>query len=89
MCNMVIFYILISPFLKEYQNGNVPNPDIVCNRHIKFNVFQKYAMKQFSADAMATGHYARTSVGENLLLGDSSQGNLSSYQIIIHVTCGS
>lgn len=65
---------VFSPFLKEYQNGNVPNPDIVCNRHIKFNVFQKYAMKQFSADAMATGHYARTSVGENLLLGDSSQG---------------
>lgn len=82
---MVIFYILISPFLKEYQNGNVPNPDIVCNRHIKFNVFQKYAMKQFSADAMATGHYAQTSVGENLLLGDSSQGNQSSYQIIIHL----
>lgn len=68
-----------SPFLREYQTGLVPNPDIICNRHIKFGVFQNYALSEFSADAIATGHYARTSVGENLIGGDSCQGN--SYQL--------
>ncbi|XP_022300440.2 mitochondrial tRNA-specific 2-thiouridylase 1-like [Crassostrea virginica] len=64
---------VFSPFLREYQTGLVPNPDIVCNRHIKFGVFQNYALSEFSADAIATGHYARTSVGENLIGGDSCQ----------------
>ncbi|XP_062617718.1 mitochondrial tRNA-specific 2-thiouridylase 1-like isoform X1 [Saccostrea cucullata] len=65
---------VFSPFLKEYQTGSVPNPDIVCNRLIKFGVFLRYAQTQFSADAVATGHYARTSVGENLLSGESNHG---------------
>lgn len=63
-----------SPFLKDYQSGSVPNPDIVCNRQIKFGVFLRHALKQFSADAIATGHYARTSVGENLQYKDSNIG---------------
>uniref|UniRef100_G3Q5J0 Mitochondrial tRNA-specific 2-thiouridylase 1 n=1 Tax=Gasterosteus aculeatus aculeatus TaxID=481459 RepID=G3Q5J0_GASAC len=47
--------------LKEYERGRTPNPDILCNRHIKFNHFHKYAIDTLGADAMATGHYARTS----------------------------
>jgi tRNA-specific 2-thiouridylase len=45
-------------FLAEYQAGRTPNPDILCNREIKFKVFLEYA-KVLGADAIATGHYAR------------------------------
>ncbi|KAM9328285.1 mitochondrial tRNA-specific 2-thiouridylase 1 [Pholidichthys leucotaenia] len=52
---------VFSNLLKEYENGRTPNPDILCNKHIKFNHFHKYAINTLGADAMATGHYARTS----------------------------
>jgi len=42
----------------EYQAGRTPNPDILCNREIKFDTFLKEAMK-FDADFVATGHYCR------------------------------
>lgn len=45
-------------FLKEYQACRTPNPDILCNREIKFKVFLEYA-QQLGADFIATGHYAR------------------------------
>ncbi len=45
-------------FLHEYRAGRTPNPDILCNREIKFKVFMQYA-KMLGADAIATGHYAR------------------------------
>ena len=43
-------------FLSEYQAGRTPNPDILCNREIKFKVFLEYA-KQLGAQYIATGHY--------------------------------
>lgn len=46
-------------FLEEYKAGRTPNPDILCNREIKFKVFLDYA-EQLGADYIATGHYART-----------------------------
>uniref|UniRef100_A0A669D0K4 Mitochondrial tRNA-specific 2-thiouridylase 1 n=1 Tax=Oreochromis niloticus TaxID=8128 RepID=A0A669D0K4_ORENI len=52
---------VFSNLLKEYERGRTPNPDILCNKHIKFNHFHKYAIDTLGADAMATGHYARTS----------------------------
>uniref|UniRef100_A0A665WZ63 Mitochondrial tRNA-specific 2-thiouridylase 1 n=1 Tax=Echeneis naucrates TaxID=173247 RepID=A0A665WZ63_ECHNA len=52
---------VFSNLLKEYERGRTPNPDILCNKHIKFNHFHKYAIHTLGADAMATGHYARTS----------------------------
>uniref|UniRef100_A0A8D0ATJ2 Mitochondrial tRNA-specific 2-thiouridylase 1 n=1 Tax=Sander lucioperca TaxID=283035 RepID=A0A8D0ATJ2_SANLU len=52
---------VFSKLLKEYEKGRTPNPDILCNKHIKFNHFHKYAVNTLGADAMATGHYARTS----------------------------
>lgn len=52
---------VFSKLLKEYERGRTPNPDILCNKHIKFNHFHKYAVNTLGADAMATGHYARTS----------------------------
>jgi len=44
--------------LDEYAKGRTPNPDIWCNREIKFNVFLEYAL-QNGADFLATGHYSR------------------------------
>jgi tRNA-specific 2-thiouridylase len=46
-------------FLAEYQAGRTPNPDILCNREIKFKAFLDYAT-ELGADCIATGHYART-----------------------------
>ena len=44
-------------FLREYEKGRTPNPDILCNKYIKFDSFFEYAMKQ-GFDKVATGHYA-------------------------------
>ena len=46
-------------FLKEYQAGRTPNPDILCNREIKFRAFLDYAT-HLGADLIATGHYVRS-----------------------------
>ncbi len=45
-------------FLAEYRRGRTPNPDVVCNREIKFKAFLEYALA-LGADLIATGHYAR------------------------------
>ena len=45
-------------FLEEYKAGRTPNPDILCNREIKFKVFLDYALI-LGADLIATGHYTR------------------------------
>ena len=45
-------------FLKEYQAGRTPNPDILCNKEIKFRAFLEYALT-LGADFIATGHYTR------------------------------
>ncbi len=49
---------VFADFLKEYQAGRTPNPDILCNSEIKFRCFLDHAM-QLGADKIATGHYAR------------------------------
>lgn len=41
-------------------------PDILCNRIIKFQHFHEYAINRLNADAIATGHFARTSFGDFL-----------------------
>ena len=45
-------------FLNEYRAGRTPNPDILCNKEIKFKAFLDYALS-IGAAAIATGHYAR------------------------------
>lgn len=57
---------VIDYMIKEYQNGRTPNPDVMCNREVKFGGFWKWAKSQ-GADYIATGHYAKTD-GQNLLL---------------------
>ena len=51
-------------FLAEYQAGRTPNPDILCNKEIKFKAFLDYALT-LGADYIATGHYTRRSVNYN------------------------
>ena len=51
-------------FLKEYEKGRTPNPDILCNTEIKFKEFYNYAI-QLGADRIATGHYVQTKKLEN------------------------
>ncbi|OYY73804.1 MAG: tRNA 2-thiouridine(34) synthase MnmA [Gammaproteobacteria bacterium 28-57-27] len=46
-------------FLDEYRAGRTPNPDILCNREIKFRAFLDHATSHLGAQAIATGHYAR------------------------------
>ena len=49
---------VFSHFLAEYQAGRTPNPDVLCNREIKFKAFLDHAL-DMGADYIATGHYAR------------------------------
>lgn len=46
-------------FIDGYKSGYTPNPDVLCNRYIKFGHLLKYAIKHFDCDYIATGHYAR------------------------------
>lgn len=50
-------------FLQEYKAGRTPNPDILCNREIKFKAFLEYA-EHLGANYIATGHYARLTASE-------------------------
>lgn len=51
-------------FLDEYKRGRTPNPDVMCNKEIKFKAFLDYAM-QLGADYVATGHYAQVEKDKN------------------------
>ncbi len=46
-------------FLAEYKKARTPNPDILCNKYIKFNAFMEYAEENFNPDYIAMGHYAQ------------------------------
>lgn len=56
-------------FVEEYKRGRTPNPDVLCNREIKFGVFADYA-KKLGADYIATGHYCgkKTENGKTFLI---------------------
>lgn len=49
---------IVDYMFSEYENGRTPNPDVLCNREIKFDVFMKIAVS-LGADYVATGHYCR------------------------------
>lgn len=51
-------------FIDEYKRGRTPNPDILCNKYIKFDFFLKHALS-LGADYVATGHYARVQHNED------------------------
>ncbi|MCO6498204.1 MAG: tRNA 2-thiouridine(34) synthase MnmA [Chitinophagaceae bacterium] len=55
---------IVDYMFAEYEKGRTPNPDVLCNREIKFDVFLKAALK-LGADYVATGHYCRKVTDEN------------------------
>ncbi|WP_291967077.1 tRNA 2-thiouridine(34) synthase MnmA [Maribacter sp.] len=55
---------IVDYMFREYEMGRTPNPDVLCNREIKFDVFMKIAM-QLGADYVATGHYCRKGTIKN------------------------
>jgi tRNA-specific 2-thiouridylase len=63
-------------FLAELAAGRTPNPDVLCNREIKFGVALAYS-KRLGGDRFATGHYARTAAGGRLLRGVDRQKDQS------------
>ena len=56
---------IVDYMFDEYEKGNTPNPDILCNREIKFDIFLKIALK-LGADFIATGHYCRVKKNNNI-----------------------
>jgi len=58
---------VVDYMIDEYKKGRTPNPDVMCNRYVKFGGFYDWAMKQ-GADFVATGHYAQTRA-ENVEVG--------------------
>jgi len=67
-------------FLDEYKAGRTPNPDVLCNREIKFGAFRDYA-KRLGGDLLATGHYAQSSIidGHGALLKGADSRKDQSY----------
>ncbi|MBR1748634.1 MAG: tRNA 2-thiouridine(34) synthase MnmA [Bacilli bacterium] len=63
---------VFSYFLEELKKGRTPNPDLLCNKYIKFDVFKKEALK-LGAKYMATGHYAQMENGRLLRGVDSNK----------------
>jgi tRNA-specific 2-thiouridylase len=59
---------IVDYMFNEYEQGRTPNPDVLCNREIKFDVFMKIAM-ELGADYVATGHYCQK--GEEILTDES------------------
>lgn len=55
---------VFSYLIEEYKKGRTPNPDIFCNKYIKFAKFADFAFNKLNADYIATGHYAKTKDGK-------------------------
>lgn len=67
---------IVDYMFNEYERGRTPNPDVLCNREIKFDVFMKIAL-ELGADYVATGHYCRKGVLE--------QDGTTTYQLLAGV----
>jgi tRNA-specific 2-thiouridylase len=70
-------------FLEELKAGHTPNPDILCNKEIKFNVFFHKA-RQLGADFLATGHYCRRDEEGRLLKGVDPGKDQSYFLYTLH-----
>jgi tRNA-specific 2-thiouridylase len=57
--------------INEYRAGRTPNPDVMCNKHVKFDAFWNHARSD-GADLIATGHYARKGNSDQILMGIDS-----------------
>ncbi|MBP5404455.1 MAG: tRNA 2-thiouridine(34) synthase MnmA, partial [Clostridia bacterium] len=76
---------VFSHFVEEYKKGRTPNPDVLCNREIKFDAFSSFA-ETMEADLVATGHYADVSHGERHLLLRSADENKDQTYFLNQIT---
>ena len=74
---------VFSYFLEEYRKGRTPNPDVLCNREIKFKAFLDLAL-QLDAEKMATGHFVRTDEAGHLLRGVDPDKDQSYFLYMVH-----
>ena len=76
---------VVDYMIREYRAGRTPNPDIMCNKYVKFGAFFDWAMKQ-GADYVATGHYAQIvkRKAQNVKLKKSGSRNVMGY--MLHVS---
>ncbi len=74
---------VFSYFLKEYRAGRTPNPDVLCNREIKFRAFLDFAMS-LGASKMATGHFVRSNEQGELLRGADPGKDQSYFLYMVH-----
>ena len=72
-------------FVEEYRKGRTPNPDVLCNREIKFEAFASFA-KGLNADYVATGHYASVSHGDRHRLLRARDNNKDQTYFLNQVT---
>lgn len=73
---------VFSVFIEAYKKGYTPNPDVLCNREIKFKAFLDYAM-QSGAENIATGHFVRKGTNDTLLKGLDSNKDQSYFLYMI------
>jgi tRNA-uridine 2-sulfurtransferase len=73
---------VVDYMIAEYRAGRTPNPDVMCNKYVKFGGFYKWAMAQ-GADYVATGHYARVGIRESSMVnGQLSKLSTKNYQLL-------
>ena len=70
-------------FLNEYKAGRTPNPDVLCNREIKFKAFLDFAM-QLGAEKIATGHFVQTDDAGHLIKGVDPNKEQSYFLYMLH-----
>ena len=60
---------VFEPTVSEYENGNTPNPDMLCNHYVKFDALHNKCVNIVGNEhfVIATGHYAQTSIGDAVL----------------------
>jgi tRNA-specific 2-thiouridylase len=76
---------VVDYMIREYGAGRVPNPDVMCNKHVKFGAFLDFARKN-GADFIATGHYARIEPTPRGVLGvEDVQGLPLEYRLLVGV----
>ena len=76
---------VVDYMIREYASGRTPNPDVMCNRMIKFGPFLETA-RRLHCDAMATGHYARVAVsGGPGVRGSGGAAESATYRLLVGV----
>lgn len=77
---------IVDYMFREYERGRTPNPDVLCNREIKFDVFLKIALS-LGADFVATGHYCRKEIQASEVAGENA-GNGKNAQPVYRLLAG-